>query len=303
MSNFQKLVRHYAEIKFGKENEAAIAKWVGYWTDTLSRNFDLVKSFRSRIDINFRGKTVLDIGCGTGGLSQTVTTEGGIYIGSDFFPAILEIAHALTQGLPQPKRASLLRASGTHLPLADGSMDVVVAFDIVEHLVGGEPWQLQFLQEIRRVLRQNGILLLTTPNRLYPFEGHTFLYGPQYLPVWLADRYIRWQNPSFLQEYKTYGDVHLLTPWKLARLLRGAGLRVVHDFPWGMDWRDYALPKRLPLRLLDAVGLGWAAGSGFWFPACRAEDWSQVRMLRRKDGLPGRRIHPNRRQNFGPSTG
>ncbi|OFV91370.1 MAG: hypothetical protein A3H28_12000 [Acidobacteria bacterium RIFCSPLOWO2_02_FULL_61_28] len=292
-SQFEQRARHYAELKFGRENEAAIAKWVGYWTETLARNFELVEAFCSRIRIDFRGKRVLDIGCGTGGLSQIVTAEGGFYIGSDFFPAILEMAHAVIHGLPQPERASLIRASGTGLPLADGSVDIVVAFDVIEHLVGGEDWQLRFLQEIRRVLRQNGLLLLTTPNRLYPFEGHTFLYGPQYLPVWLADRYIRWKNPSFLQEYKTYGDVHLLGPWKLARLLRRAGLRVVHDFPWGMDWRDYALRKRLPLRLLGAAGLAWAADSAFWFPACRAEDWNQVRTLRRKDWLPCR--HPSRR--------
>ena len=94
MANFEDLVRHYAEMKFGKENEAAISKWMDYWTSTLSRNVELVNSFRSRIQINFHDKTVLDIGCGTGGLSQIVTEEGGCYIGSDFFPGTLEMAQA-----------------------------------------------------------------------------------------------------------------------------------------------------------------------------------------------------------------
>jgi len=287
MSNFDALVRHYAEEKFGRKNEEAISKWTGYWTDTLSRNHGLFTAFRSRIEIRLEGKTVLDIGCGTAGLSRVITEEGGFYIGSDFFPIILEMGQALISDLPRSKSASLIRASGTHLPLATSSVDYVVAFDIIEHLEAGRSWQLSFLREIRRVLKPTGLLLLTTPNLLYPFEGHTFLYGPQYLPVWLADLYIQWRNPSFLQEYKSYGKVHLLTPWKLHRLLDEARLKVVHDFPWGMDMEDYPAEKRRRLTLLGRAGLRWAATSGFWFSACREEDWDEVRQLKRKEWLRG----------------
>ena len=287
MSNFRALVRHYAEIKFGKDDEEAISKWVGYWTDTLSRNLELVKMFRSRTRIEFHGKRVLDIGCGTGGLSKIVTEEGGRYIGSDFFPAILEMAQAFLSDLPHTANACLIRASGTQIPLADRSVDIVVAFDVIEHLEGGESWQQSFLNEFHRILRPQGVLLLVTPNRLYPYEGHTFLYGPQYLPVWLADRYIRWKNPSFLQEYRTYGQVKLLTPWKMKKLLDKAGLRVIHDLPWGMDLDDYPRKKRLARKLLGKVGLGWAPTSAFWFSACRGEDWEEARERKRKEWLRG----------------
>ncbi|MBI4443143.1 MAG: class I SAM-dependent methyltransferase [Acidobacteria bacterium] len=287
MSQFYDLVRREAEIKFGKKNEPAIAKWVGYWTDTLSRNFELVRMFRTRTEINFSGKTVLDIGCGTGGLSENVTGEGGYYIGSDFFPKILEMAQAFVSELPHSEKAALVRASGISLPLADHSVDIVVAFDVIEHLEEGWNWQRSFLQEIRRVLRRKGILILTTPNRLYPWEGHTFMYGPQYLPVCLADRYIKWKNPSFLQEYRTYGQVKLLNPWQMRKLLDQAGLRVIHDFPWGMDLEDYPRTKRLVLRLLSKFGLGWAPTSAFWFSAGRAEDREEMRALRKKEWLRG----------------
>jgi SAM-dependent methyltransferase len=282
VSNFQNLVRHYAELKFGKDNQPAVEKWVGYWTDTLSRNFDLVRMFHTRTEFSFQGKTVLDIGCGSGGLSKIVTEGGGYYIGSDFFPAILEMAQAFFSDLAHPEKASLIRASGTHLPLAEGSIDVIIAFDVIEHLEGGESWQQSFLNEIRRILRPGGILLLTTPNRLYPWEGHTFMWGPQYLPVWLADKYIRWKNPSFLQEYRTYGQVKLLGPRKMKRLLDRAGLKVIHDFPCGMDWDDYPRRRRMILRALKPLGLGWGYTSAFWFSACREEDWIRLRLLRKK---------------------
>ena len=287
MSNFQKLVRFFAEEKFGAGNEEAISKWVGYWTDTLSRNLDLVSAFRTRTQIDFKGKRVLDIGCGTGGLSQLVSEEGGYYIGSDYFPAILKIAGAFISDLPRPDLCGLVRASGMAIPFADATIDVVVAFDVIEHLEGGWDWQLSFMKEIRRILRPGGVLILTTPNRLYPFEGHTFMYGPQYLPVWLADKYIRWKNPNFLQEYKTYGHVKLLGPWKMKKLVDSSGLQVIHDLPYGMDYGDYPRKKRSLLKLLSLFGAGWGYTTGFWFSAGRKEDFPAMKNLRKKEWLRG----------------
>jgi 2-polyprenyl-3-methyl-5-hydroxy-6-metoxy-1,4-benzoquinol methylase len=48
------------------------------------------------------------------------------------------------------------------LPLADASRDVVVSFETLEHL----PDQQRFLEEVRRVLRPGGLLIISTPDRL-----------------------------------------------------------------------------------------------------------------------------------------
>jgi SAM-dependent methyltransferase len=48
------------------------------------------------------------------------------------------------------------------LPLPDASVDVVVNFQVIEHL-----WdQPQFVAECRRVLRPSGVLMMSTPNRI-----------------------------------------------------------------------------------------------------------------------------------------
>ena len=49
----------------------------------------------------------------------------------------------------------------TELPLADGSVDLVVSFETIEHL----PAQREMLAEFRRVLAPDGVLVVSSPNR------------------------------------------------------------------------------------------------------------------------------------------
>jgi len=55
----------------------------------------------------------------------------------------------------------------TELPFEDASFDLVVAFEVIEHL---ENWR-GFLEESRRVLAASGQLIVSTPNRLYYTES------------------------------------------------------------------------------------------------------------------------------------
>lgn len=56
----------------------------------------------------------------------------------------------------------MLHANLTELPLPDASVDVVVNFQVIEHL-----WdQGQFIRECARVLRPAGLLMVSTPNRI-----------------------------------------------------------------------------------------------------------------------------------------
>src|SRR5262249_32295097 len=158
------------------------------------------------------------------------------YVGLEFYPGVLAMARVLLETCGELKSASLVRSSAATLPLCDESADFILAFDVIEHLEDGKEAQLQMLAEVRRVLRKNGLLLLTTPNWVHPFDDHSLLFGPHYLPVFLADLYIRWRNPSFLQEHKTFENIRLLKPWELKRLLATAGLSLIHDFPWGLEF-------------------------------------------------------------------
>jgi SAM-dependent methyltransferase len=52
------------------------------------------------------------------------------------------------------------------IPLGEGTIDVAVCFEVIEHLSEQEA----LLEEVRRVLRPDGVLVISTPNRIYYTE-------------------------------------------------------------------------------------------------------------------------------------
>lgn len=124
-----------------------------------------------------RGKQVLDAGCGAGYGSAELADVAERVTGIDIAPEAVAYARA-HYALP---KLSFEQASCTALPFADGAFDLVVAFEVIEHL---ENWR-EFLAEVRRVLAPSGQLIVSTPNRLYytesrgseganPFHVHEF---------------------------------------------------------------------------------------------------------------------------------
>lgn len=104
-----------------------------------------------------KGKRVLDAACGEGYGSQLLSSSAEHVIGVDLSEAA--ISHARSK-----YRASNLEfhaADVTRLPLPDDSVDVVVSFETLEHLSAHD----EMLAEFRRVLRQDGCLLISSPDR------------------------------------------------------------------------------------------------------------------------------------------
>jgi SAM-dependent methyltransferase len=71
-----------------------------------------------------------------------------------------------------------VRTDGTTLPFADGEFDVAFSSAVLEH-VGDRAAQRRFVEELCRVSRR---FYLTTPNRWFPIEVHTFLPLLHWLP-------------------------------------------------------------------------------------------------------------------------
>jgi SAM-dependent methyltransferase len=121
-------------------------------------------TFASRLA---RGKRVLDAGCGAGYGSAELARTAESVVGADRAPEAIEFArtHYALDNL------RFEEAPCEALPHADASFELVVAFEVIEHL---EDWR-GFLLEVRRVLAPNGQLVVSTPNKLYYTESR----GPQ----------------------------------------------------------------------------------------------------------------------------
>ena len=105
------------------------------------------------------GKRVLDVACGEGYGSALLARSAAHVTGVDVSePAI---AHAKA-AYPDRGNLEFVLASCTVLPLADASVDVAITFETIEHIAG----QDQFLDELARVLKPDGVLVLSCPNKL-----------------------------------------------------------------------------------------------------------------------------------------
>ncbi len=109
------------------------------------------------------GKRVLDVACGEGYGTALLGAVAATAIGIDIDVATIERARA---AYGDGKRVRFIASSCTGLPLPSASIDVVVSFETIEHLVAAD--QLAMLIEFARVLTPDGLLVISSPNkRLY----------------------------------------------------------------------------------------------------------------------------------------
>jgi SAM-dependent methyltransferase len=102
------------------------------------------------------GRDVLEAGCGEGYGADLIAGCARRVVAVDYDES------AVTHVRSRYPRVDVMQANLAELPLPDASMDVVVNFQVIEHL-----WdQAQFVNECARVLRPSGLLMMSTPNRI-----------------------------------------------------------------------------------------------------------------------------------------
>jgi SAM-dependent methyltransferase len=132
-----------------------------------------------RLDVR-HGMTVLDLGCGEGRHAFEAYRRGARVVAVDWgepevqttrrwLTAIAEAGEA-----PDGARAEVLRGDLTALPIADASVDRVIAAEVLEHI----PDDAAAFAEIARVLRPGGRVAVTVPR-----------YGPERVCWALSDAY------------------------------------------------------------------------------------------------------------------
>jgi ubiquinone/menaquinone biosynthesis C-methylase UbiE len=110
-----------------------------------------------------RTKRVLDAGCGTGYGTAELAQDAASVIGLDLSTEALEYARV---NYPLPNIA-FVAGSGLLMPFTESSFDAVIAFEVIEHL---NEYPL-FIAECARVLKRDGLFIVSTPNTRYYAES------------------------------------------------------------------------------------------------------------------------------------
>ena len=105
------------------------------------------------------GKVVLDAACGEGYGTYLLSQKASMVMGIDIDPTTVDSARERYQ----KENIQFVTGSIGFLPFEDHTFDIVVSFETIEHVE--EELQNAFMNEIIRVLKRDGVLIMSTPNR------------------------------------------------------------------------------------------------------------------------------------------
>jgi len=143
---------------------------------------------------NLAGKTVADIGCGTGRFTTDLERRAGRVVGLDPDPSMLAVAARRTA-------APLIVGDGHRLPFGDDRFDVTIAITVCEFTTDSEV----VIAELVRVTRPGGRVIVGALNRHSPWgiaNRHQFDQPP-----WDTARFLT--RADLRRLGRPHGTVHL----------------------------------------------------------------------------------------------
>lgn len=166
-------------------------------------------------------KKILDIGCANGLFGKELEKLGGKVTGIDISEKAIKLAK---KNISEAKVVDLNEGK---LPFADNSFDTIVASEVLEHLFAPE----ELLKEIKRILKSDGVAVITAPNLLYWGHRLKFLKGEfKYEQSGPFDR----------------GHIHFYTYETLIGDLKTVGLKVKKEKHIVLSRLSKTLLNRLP---------------------------------------------------------
>jgi len=161
-----------------------------------------------RMDIPFEQCRVVDIGCGYGHTAAELARLCDNVVGIEPNGPLADHARGLAEDVPnfEFRRQSIGEFTDVE------QFDVAVLDNVLEHLDD----QPDALRRISRCLRPGGVAFILVPNRLWPIEAHYALPFLSYLPVPLANRYLRLTRRGHDYTDASYAPTY----WRLRALLR-----------------------------------------------------------------------------------
>lgn len=170
------------------------------------------------------GDNILDVGCGNGRFYELFRNQSVIYTGVDSSSSLIKIA----QRNYKLDKEKFIVADALNLPFRDQYFDKVFMIAFL-HQIPSRKFRQRVLKEARRVLKSDGLLLLTNwdlwrPKKWPLLFKYTFLKLFKQTGLDLKDVIIKWNGKGGIGYY------HLFTLRELKKLLEKISFKVLENY-------------------------------------------------------------------------
>lgn len=182
---------------------------------SLSKNIERLEQIKNEIQVPLNGNSsILEIGSGVGSFLIAAKKRELCCYGIE--PSIRGIKTALLRD--EDLNSKLHCGVGENLPFKDGSFDLVVSFQVLEHTQNPK----QVLYESIRVLKPGGYLYFVIPNYNSFWEGHYGLLWLPRFPKVFAKVYLmlRGRDPKFID------TIQYITPKLIAEAIKEKDIEI-----------------------------------------------------------------------------
>lgn len=179
-------------------------------------------------EMKWKGKRVLDVGCGTGNFAREIAKKDAKYVlGIDYADEAIKIAE-------KNNKEKNLKFKKLDVIKLDEKFDIIVSIGTIEHMDN----PIKIIKKLKSCLNKNGKIILTTPNWTNP-RGYVLmtLYFLFNAPITLAD--LHYLTPN--EHLKMAKKVNMKLKWRTIEKSWAHGDILIQD-----------LQKRLPNVLKDS---------------------------------------------------
>ena len=200
------------------------------------------------LDGGGRPLDVADIGCGAGAQCRLWAKDGHRVHGLDINEPLLKLAQERANA--EKMNIEYRLGTATALPWPDGTMDVCLVPELLEHVA---EWR-RCLDEFARVLRPGGVLFLSTNNKLCPVQYEFNLPLYSWYPAKLKRHFetLAVTSRPDLANYAKYPAINWFTHGSLSKELAQRGLHAMDRFDV-VDSRSLPTARRIVVSTIRAL--------------------------------------------------
>lgn len=207
--SIERAAKDYIYRRFPNASVVEKEKYVKDWTNKINDSLALVEDFKQRVG-EVKGKKVLDVGCGNGGIAIAFAMNGAEVSGVEIEEELFNISKQHAQALNVSVDFEFY--DGNILPFLDNTFDYAVSASVLEHTDDPK----YYLHEILRVVKPGGAIYLGFPNKWMPRETHTQLLFLSYLPKFAQPIYIKLFHRNPLED----NNLHFYSYFDLKKIIK-----------------------------------------------------------------------------------